>query len=102
VVNEAMCFGLPVIASDQVAAAADLVRDGANGFVYPVGDSLALAGRLRSVLGDEWRRTRMGRQSYNIISTWDFDQDVAGVLKALRSVIGESGGPGDIGGRRAR
>jgi glycosyltransferase involved in cell wall biosynthesis len=101
VVNEAMCFGLPVIASDQVAAAADLVRDGTNGFVYPVGDSVALAGRLRSVLGDEWRRTRMGRQSYNIISTWDFDQDVAGVLNALRSLVGENGGPGDIGGRRA-
>ncbi|MBV9182050.1 MAG: glycosyltransferase family 4 protein, partial [Acidobacteria bacterium] len=38
VVNEAMCFGLPVVAADKVGATADLVRDGVNGFVYPAGD----------------------------------------------------------------
>ena len=32
VVNEAMCFGLPVIVSNQVGAGIDLVADGENGY----------------------------------------------------------------------
>ena len=37
VVNEAMCFGLPLLVSDQVGAARDLVRHGYNGFTFPRG-----------------------------------------------------------------
>ena len=35
VVNEAMNFGLPVVVSDKVGCAADLVRHGENGYVFP-------------------------------------------------------------------
>ncbi|MBT5456620.1 MAG: glycosyltransferase family 4 protein, partial [Rhodospirillaceae bacterium] len=38
VINEVMNAGRAVIVSDQVGAAADLVRDGDNGFVFPAGD----------------------------------------------------------------
>jgi glycosyltransferase involved in cell wall biosynthesis len=38
-----------VIVSDRVGAAADLVEDGVNGFVYPSGDLGALASRLRQI-----------------------------------------------------
>ncbi|MCX6723778.1 MAG: glycosyltransferase [Candidatus Staskawiczbacteria bacterium] len=42
-VNEAMCFGLPVIASDKVGSIVDLVKNEYNGFVFPVGDVNELA-----------------------------------------------------------
>lgn len=86
VVNEAMCFGVPVITSDRVGSAADLVREGENGFTYPVGDVVALADRLRRVLIDGATRREMGGRSRDIIARWGIDETVDGVLNALRSV----------------
>lgn len=86
VLNEAMCFGLPVIASDQVGAAVDLVQEGINGFIYPVGDVKALADRLQRVLVNERARQEMGHQSRTIISRWGIEEDVEVLLKALHSV----------------
>ena len=45
VVNEALGYGLRVIASDQVGAAYDLLDD-SNGEIYPMGDVQALASAL--------------------------------------------------------
>ena len=50
VVEEAMAEGTPVIASDQVGAAADLVVDGYSGFTFPSEDSEALAAALAAVM----------------------------------------------------
>ncbi len=38
IVNEAMAAGCAVVLSDEVGAYADLVTDGVEGFVFPVGD----------------------------------------------------------------
>ncbi len=86
VVNEAMCFGLPVIASDKSGAAADLVKSGINGFTYSAGDEQALANALMMVLENEEGRRSMGHASYDIISHWGFEEDVGGILQALEHV----------------
>ena len=86
VVNEAMCFGLPVIASDRVGAAADLVNPGVNGFTFRVGDIESLAGLLRSLLVDGETRKKMGSQSYSLISRWGIPEDIEGVLESLKRV----------------
>jgi glycosyltransferase involved in cell wall biosynthesis len=49
VVNEAQAYGLPVIATDQVGAAADNIDPGVNGFVVPAGSSPALAHAMGEV-----------------------------------------------------
>jgi glycosyltransferase involved in cell wall biosynthesis len=86
VLNEAMCFGLPVIASDRVGAAADLVKQGANGFVHPVGQPRALAECISQVLVDDRTRAAMGRRSFELIQGWSFAEDTEGILNALRKV----------------
>jgi glycosyltransferase involved in cell wall biosynthesis len=86
VVNEAMCFGLPIIASDKVGAAADLIRDGLNGFVYPVGNIPAVAEALIRVLGNDVLRREMGASSAAIIRTWSISETVEGVRNALASL----------------
>ena len=46
VVNEALACGSPVVVSDAVGAARDLVRDGVDGRIVPAGDVGALAAAL--------------------------------------------------------
>jgi len=50
VVNEALACGTPVVVSDAVGCAPDLVVEGKTGLVYPLGDAVALAVALQRVL----------------------------------------------------
>lgn len=89
VVNEAMCFGLPIVASSGVAATRDLVHHGDNGFVFPPGDVQALASYLEILLTDPDRRRRSGERSREIIAGWSHDASVRGILSALDHVTYE-------------
>lgn len=85
VVNEAMAVGLPVVVSDGVGAARDLVDEGSNGFVVPVGDVATLAERLGRLTEDSELRRRMGATSREIIGDWSFEASIAGIRAALRT-----------------
>lgn len=86
VVNEVMCAGRAVVASDRVGAAADLVRPGENGAIFRVDDRDDLVRALRDVLGDPGHLAAMGRRSAEIIERWSFAEDVAGLRAALAAV----------------
>jgi glycosyltransferase involved in cell wall biosynthesis len=86
VLNEGMCFGLPVIASSAVGAAPDLVHANDNGLVYPVGDVPALAHALGRLLGDPAGRVRMGGRSREIVAAFSYEADIEGIVTALRRV----------------
>jgi glycosyltransferase involved in cell wall biosynthesis len=55
---EALALGRPVVHS-AVGGAAEMIRPGSNGYLFPVGDDAALADRL-ALLADPERRARMG------------------------------------------
>ena len=50
VLNEAMLFQLPVIASSMVGATEDLIDTGKNGYVFDVGDVARLTDALRTLV----------------------------------------------------
>ncbi|MCW3849346.1 glycosyltransferase family 4 protein [Sphingomonas sp. LB-2] len=52
VVNEAMAAGTPVISSDRVGAATELVQDGENGYLVPVGEIGGYAQAIEKLLAD--------------------------------------------------
>lgn len=83
VINEAMCAGLPVVASTGIGAVCDLVRDGENGRIFEVGDQAGLAEALRSLITDPGLRQRMGGASRSIIGRWSYNEDIAGLRAAL-------------------
>ncbi len=83
VLNEVMNAARPVIATDVVGAAADLVVEGQNGWTVPVGATDALAEKLREVLADDGRRATMGRKSLELVARFDFERDHAGLARAL-------------------
>lgn len=63
IVNQAIASGLPVIASDSVDAAQDLIKQKENGMTFPSGDTEALAGALVYFLSDAKRMRDAGLQS---------------------------------------
>lgn len=72
-VNEAMACGRPVVVSDRVGCAPDLVgRE--TGFVVPAGDTGALRRRLETLVEDEELRCRMGRKAQAQIKDWSIRQ----------------------------
>lgn len=87
VVNEAMCFKLPVIVSDVVGCAADLVKDGENGFIVPFGNVHALAEKLFFLVGDKNVREKFGAVSRRIIARYSHEEDVKGIIVALSRVM---------------
>jgi glycosyltransferase involved in cell wall biosynthesis len=88
VVNEAMNFALPVVVSDHVGCAADLVREAENGFVVPIDGVDELADRLMRLLESDDLRRRLGAASRAIIDEWKYDRAAAGVLEAVRAAVG--------------
>lgn len=76
VVNEALACGCPVVATDAVGAARDLVRDGVDGWIVPVGDVDALAAALVAP------RPR-GDVSRGPIADWTYDFGVTQFLEAV-------------------
>ena len=59
VVMEAMCLGLPVIATN-IGGSVEQVADGETGWLVPPNDPAALAEKLELLLRDEALRTRFG------------------------------------------
>ncbi len=86
IINEAMNFGLPIVTTEVVGAAPDLVKNGRNGFVYPVGDIEKLANCLLKLLQSPELMEKMGKCSSEIISKWGYKEDVEGILSALEYV----------------
>lgn len=88
IVNEVMAAGCPVIVSSDVGCHADLVTDGAEGCVFPVGDVPALTHALRRVFAAPDSPARMGDRARQRINAWTFEEDVKGLRAALVAVTG--------------
>jgi glycosyltransferase involved in cell wall biosynthesis len=81
-VNEAMNFGLPIVVSDKVGCAADLVQDGVNGCIVSAGSSQALAAALKVLVSSPERRSDLGREAKRVICDWDIGDTAQGILAA--------------------
>ena len=86
IVNEVMNAGRAVIVSDDVGSQPDLITDGVEGCIFPVGDVDALAIALLRVLATPGTAAAMGARARERISTWSFDQDILGLRAALEHV----------------
>jgi glycosyltransferase involved in cell wall biosynthesis len=84
VVNEAAACGLPLVLSDRVGAAHDLLRDGANGALVPAGDVPAAAEALRNLAADPELRRAQGARSRELARDWGYGPSVEGFLEAVR------------------
>ncbi len=84
VVNEAAASGLPLVLTDRVGAAHDLLRDGENGFLVPADDVGAAAEALRKLAASLELRQRMGARSRELVKAWGYEPSVESFVAAVR------------------
>lgn len=86
VVNEAMNFSLPVVVSDRVGCAPDLVRPGENGYVFSHHSADDLQQFLAELIVCPGRRVAFGRSSLDIIRLWNLSATAAGFGKIIQQL----------------
>jgi glycosyltransferase involved in cell wall biosynthesis len=84
VVNEAAAAGLPLVLSDRVGAAHDLLADGENGFLVSLDDAPAAASAIQCLAQDPELRRRMAVRSRELVRGWGYEPSVESFVAAVR------------------
>ncbi|HET8741433.1 MAG TPA: glycosyltransferase [Gaiella sp.] len=88
VVNEAAACRLPLVLSDRVGAAYDLLEDGRNGVLVPADDVAAAAAAIRDFAADPERRRRAGAASRELVRAWGYEPSIENFVDVVRRVAG--------------
>ncbi len=92
-VLEAMASGLPVVATN-VGGNRELVEEGVNGALIPVGDVTALSSSLSMLLNNDGERRRRGRNAQEFVrSHFDWTKTVAHYVRVYDEILGLDAGP---------
>ena len=86
VVNEAMCFSLPVILSDIVGCGTDLVYSGENGYIFSTGNVHALTECLNLLCADSVKIKKFGEKSRKRIGVYNYERDREALLRCLKKI----------------
>ena len=73
VLGEAMSAGMPVIAFDCVAGPADMIDDGANGYLIELFDTFSFENKLKKLMNDESLRIEFGKKARQKISNFSVE-----------------------------
>jgi GalNAc-alpha-(1->4)-GalNAc-alpha-(1->3)-diNAcBac-PP-undecaprenol alpha-1,4-N-acetyl-D-galactosaminyltransferase len=71
VIGEAMSAGLPVVSIDCIAGPSEMITDGSNGFLVPLGDYGMLARRLEQLMDNESLRNDMSAKAKKSIGKFN-------------------------------
>lgn len=82
-VNEAMACGRPVIVSDQVGCAVDLVVSGETGYILKSGDVVDLKNILDKINKEELKE--MGAAASKLIKSWSFEKQIEALIGQLKN-----------------
>jgi glycosyltransferase involved in cell wall biosynthesis len=85
---ESMAAGIPMVVTD-CGALPDMIVDGEQGFIVPVGDSSAMSERLRALADDTKLRERLGVSARNRVEQmYRIEQTARGYENLLMSLVG--------------
>jgi glycosyltransferase involved in cell wall biosynthesis len=87
VVVEGMAASLPVVAADT-GGPGEVVTDGVDGLLYPMGDAGALAGRLRQLAADPGLRRRLGQAGRRRAEDFRPERAADQVMRVYDAVLG--------------
>jgi glycosyltransferase involved in cell wall biosynthesis len=86
--NEAMNFSLPVIVTEVIGTAYDLVDDGGNGFIIKNSDVDTLSKRLKFLNSNRLIAKEMGERSFSRISRYTMDTNAQSLWSAASLAVG--------------
>lgn len=84
VINEAMAFGLPVIATDMCLGAVELIENGVNGYIVPANNCAKLAEAMKKILLTD--ETMMSQNNLKKISTYTYENVIESHIKAITEI----------------
>lgn len=87
VVNEAAAAGLPLVLSDRVGAAGDLLEPGGNGVAVPAGDADTQGLALAVLASDPERRAAYGRRSRELVAEWGYEPSVESFVRLAQELV---------------
>lgn len=82
-VNEAMAAGKPILVSNRVGCAYDLIKDGVNGFVFEAGNLGSLKDKLTLLLEKPDVLVEMGKESAIEIKKWTIEKQAQHIINEL-------------------
>lgn len=89
VVNEAMANCLPVLSSDRCTAGLELIKNGENGFVYPVGDTDRLHELLDYFITHSQELPVYAQKAVEAVRDDTFEEIVHAHYRSICALIGE-------------
>jgi len=88
VLNEAMYFEKPVIATDAVGGAFDMIKDGENGFMVQEKDIDALYNTMKKIFSNPELQEKMGKKSKKTVNKrFRYENMVDGFLNAVNHAL---------------
>lgn len=86
--NEAMAFGKPIVSTDAVGGAYDLIKNGVNGFRVKHGNVEELYLAIKKILANDKLRIKMGRESKKLIETkFNYNTRSEGFRQAIKHAL---------------
>ena len=73
VLAEALACGIPAVAFSISSGVGDILRDGQDGLLTPMGDIPAFANALASLMADQSRRQAMSQCASSVLSRYGVD-----------------------------
>ena len=89
-VLEAMACGCAVVATD-CGGTRDIISEGENGFLVPIGDADAIVQRVEAVLDDEMLRAKIQRNANATARHFTWERCIQGLEAALMRVTQRTG-----------
>ena len=86
VVNEAMHFGLPCIASNMVGSGRDLVIEGETGFTFKFDNLDELTSKMQYFLNNPESTIKMGQNAHQRIQKYTVEKTCQGIKTAIERV----------------
>lgn len=87
VVNQAVAAGLPVIATEAVGAAQDLVQGQGTGWVIPADDEQAILDAMQQAISDSKQLSVMSRNAFDVAKQVSMDQAVTDWIDFLETAL---------------
>ncbi|MDF9798350.1 glycosyltransferase involved in cell wall biosynthesis [Catalinimonas alkaloidigena] len=85
-VNEAMACSRPVLVSNKVGCASDLVKPGKNGYIFESNSLTDITNKLKLIIENKDSMSEMGGKSLLLIQDWSFKRIVEAINKQLSNL----------------